>query len=260
MKPRERQDRILEMLRAYQTEMNVEEIATLFRVSPLTVRRDLDVLTEEQAIIRTHGGCLAAGRVALQTEYLKKVAQNFQLKKAIATTAVNFVEKGSVVLMNDGTTTFHVGLRIGQIGGCSIYTNSLAMIAEYNRFVETKLYLLPGEYDDQRYSIVGSLTEQILENMSFDIVFLGTESVDDKGRCLVRTPEEARLASLMLRSGRKKILVADHTKVLAGGNFAYGRLGDFDHWVTCGRISKKRIEAYGSLTNICFSPPTTEQD
>lgn len=260
MKPRERQDRILEMLRAYQTEMAVEEIAALFHVSPLTVRRDLDVLTDEQAIIRTHGGCLAAGRAALQTEYLKKVAQNFQLKKAIATTAIEFVDKGSVVLMNDGTTTFHVGLRVGQIGSCTIYTNSLAMIAEYNRFTDTRLYLLPGEYDDQRYSLVGGLTEQLLENLSFDFVFLGTESVDEEGRCLVRTPEEARLASLMLRSGRKKILVADYTKVLAGGNIAYGRLHDFDHWVTCGRISGERLEAYTSQTDIRFAPLQRDQD
>lgn len=250
MKPKERQNQILELLRAYQTELKVEEIAEVFDVSPLTIRRDLDALSENKTIIRTHGGCLTAGRIALQTEYHKKVAKNFRFKKAIATAAMRFLSKGDVILLNDGTTTFHVGLQIGAFGNCTIYTNSLAMIAEYNLFNDVRLFLLPGEYDDERYSIRGGLTEHVLENLKFDIVFLGTDAIDDEGRCLVETPAEARLAYLMLRSGKQKILVADYTKVGANGHVTYGRLSDFDSWIVSGDVAEERIETYSRLTNI----------
>lgn len=260
MKPEERQNRILELLQAYQTEMKVEDIAEIFGVSPLTIRRDLDVLADDKAIIRTHGGCLSAGRAALQTEYHQKVARNFQLKKAIAQAATEFLNKGDVILMNDGTTTFHVALHLGAIGDLMIYTNSLALIAEYSRFANVRLFLLAGEYDSERYSIHGSLTEQMLENLSFDTVFLGTDALDAEGRCLVETPEEARLARLMQRAGKKSILVADHTKVGAHGHVTYGRLSDFDTWIVSGEVPKEKMDVYSRMTRIIVAEVPEEED
>lgn len=250
MKPQERQNRILELLQAYQRELKVEEIAEIFAVSSLTIRRDLDALSENRSIIRTHGGCLSAGPAALHAEYHQRVALNFRLKQAIAREAIRFLKKGDAVLMNDGTTTFHVGLQVGAFGDCMIYTNSLALIAEYPRFRNTRLFLLPGEYDENRYSIRGSLTEQMLESLKFDTVFLGTEAVDEYGRCLVQAPEEAHLAGLMLRTGRKAVLVADHTKVGAGGHVTYGKLSDFNAWILSGDLPQETMETYSQMTRI----------
>lgn len=236
MKPRRRQGRILELLRVLQKELKVEELADMFQVSPLTIRRDLDVLAEDKTIIRTHGGCLAVGRAALETEYHQKVAKNFELKRGIAEAALEFIAEGDVILLNDGSTTFHVGMQVGSRGNCTIYTNSLAMISEFSRFIGVRLFLLAGEYDEDHYSIRGSLTEHVLETLRFDSVFLGTDAIDEEGRCLVSTPEEARLAQVMLRSGTNPILVADHTKVGADGHVAYGSLTDFDVWITSEQL------------------------
>ena len=64
-------------------EVHVDELSRILKVSALTIRRDLKELSEQKAIIRTHGGCLLAGRVALESEYHKKVATNFDLKQKI---------------------------------------------------------------------------------------------------------------------------------------------------------------------------------
>ena len=67
-----------------QTELRVDDLARLLGVSSLTIRRDLAELASNAAILRTHGGCIAAGRAALETGYHQKVAQNFALKQALA--------------------------------------------------------------------------------------------------------------------------------------------------------------------------------
>ena len=64
-------------------EVRVDELSEILKVSALSIRRDLKELTKEKAIIRTHGGCLLAGRVAFEGEYHKKVAINFDLKQKI---------------------------------------------------------------------------------------------------------------------------------------------------------------------------------
>ena len=125
---------MLSILRAMQKELHVEELAEMLDVSPLTIRRDLQQLTEQKTIIRTHGGCLAAGRAALETEYHHKVAQHFELKQAIGKAAAKQVQPGNILLINDGSTTFHLAANLEGKSPLTVYTNSLAMISELSRF------------------------------------------------------------------------------------------------------------------------------
>jgi DeoR family fructose operon transcriptional repressor len=255
MKPHQRQTRILDLLRALHKELRVEELADIFGVSGLTIRRDLDVLSEEGRIIRTHGGCISADRGPIETAYYQKVARNFELKRGIAETAVGFIEDGEAVLLNDGSTTFHVGVRAGLRGGCRIYTNSLALVFEYGRFSDTHLYFLAGEYDGEYNSVRGSLTEQVLENLHFDRVFLGTDAIDESGRCLVANLDDARLAQIMLRSAGHRILVADHTKLSVSSHVVFGELSDFDAWIVSDGLSKEEQETMSRFTTIVRATP-----
>ncbi|TVR29987.1 MAG: DeoR/GlpR transcriptional regulator [Spirochaetaceae bacterium] len=254
MKPLERRNRILDLLRAMQKELRVEYLASEFGVSHLTIRRDLDALAEDYTVIRTHGGCLAVGRAALETEYHRKVARNFVLKKAVAQEAVKEICPGETILLNDGSTTFHVAMQINRIEGCTIYTNSLAMISEFSRFAGIKLFILGGEYAEEHYSLRGSLIEHVLETLHFDRVFLGADAVDEQGRCMIPTPEEARLTRIMMSSANKKILVADHTKIHAKAHMAYARLDEFDGWITSSGITESDLARYSAMTRVVVAP------
>jgi DeoR/GlpR family transcriptional regulator of sugar metabolism len=254
MKPKERQNKILEILRAMQKEIRVEELADMLDVSHLTVRRDLDILAKDRTIIRTHGGCLAVGRAALETEYHKKVAKNFELKRAIARRAVEDIAEHEVILMNDGSTTFHLAAQLGLRQNLTVYTNSLAMISEFSRYQNINLYLLGGEYNDEHYSMRGSLTEQMLDQLQFSRVYLGADAVDRSGRCMVSTPDEARLTQVMLERSEQKILLADHTKVGASGFNAYTNLSDFDIWITTEGMDETVLRDFREMTEIiCVS-------
>ena len=253
MKPEKRQNEILAILHAMQKELSVEELAQMLDVSPLTIRRDLKQLSGDKAIIRTHGGCLAGGRAALDNEYQKKVALNFELKQAIGKTAAKEVKPGEIILINDGSTTFHLSFYMGGLGPLTVYTNSLAMISKLSRYDDINLYILGGEYNSDLYSLNGSITEQMLEMFNFDLIFLGVDAIDDKGRCMVNTLAEARLTQIMLRSGRKKVLLADHTKVGAKSHFTYGTLRDFDIWITTPGMNNKKFIELKKYTHITES-------
>jgi len=250
MKPKERQAEILAILRAMQKEIQVDKLSNILGVSPLTIRRDLKRLSKDSTIIRTHGGCILVGRAALETEYHKNVAHNFYLKQAIGKYAAKIPKKGQVLLINDGSTTYHLASYLGTQGPLTVYTNSIAMISEINRFRDIKLYLLGGEYNPDLYYLSGSLTEQMLDMLNFDIVFLGVDAVDENGRCLVSTPEVARLAKTMLRSASKKVLLADHTKVRAYSYVEYGTLEEFDNWITTPGITNAALKKFKKMTTV----------
>lgn len=250
MKPTQRQHEIVSLIRAMQTELRVDQLASLLRVSPLTIRRDLMELSRTGAILRTHGGCIAAGRAALETEYHKKVAQGFELKQAIGRVAAEEVNQGDVLLVNDGSTTFHIAAWLEQRGPLTVYTNSLAMITDLARAPGITLYILGGRYNRELYSLQGSLTEQLLESLHFDACFIGADAITSEGQCMVTTPEEAGLTRAILRRGARRILLADHTKVDGKGHFSYGTLSDFTLWVTTPGIEPEKLNFYRTLVDI----------
>lgn len=232
MKPEERRKRILDLLQAMQKELRVEDLAEMLEVSKLTIRRDLDELTTRKIIIRTHGGCLAVGRAALETEYHQKVAENFDLKRAIGAAAAERIEPGQHILLNDGSTTFHLATQMPGRGPLTVSTNSLAIITVLAGDPDITLEIIGGTYTDAAYSLRGSLAEKMLEDLHFDILFLGADAIDDEGRCMVDTAEEARLTQIMIRRSSRRVLLADHTKVGRKGYVAFGRLADFSEWIT----------------------------
>ncbi len=253
MKIQRRQTKILSYLRAMQREVTIDELSGLLQVSTVTIRRELNDLEKEKAIIRTRGGCMNAGRMVMETEYHKKVSLNFDLKQAIGRRAAEEVSDGEVILVDDGSTTFHIAAHLGQFKSLSVYTNSFALVPELKRFPGILLSILGGQVDADRYSVAGYLTEDIIERIRFDKVFIGVDAVDVAGRCFVKSESLARLARVMLRNGREKILLADHTKAGLTEHFSYGTLDDFDKWITTPGIGKKQMGIFRKLTTVILS-------
>lgn len=245
-----RREQILSRLRAECREWRIDELASAVGTTAITIRRDLDKLAGEGLVVRTHGGCLYAGRMAIDAAYHRRVAENFELKRAIGRAAAREIRPGDSILVDDGSTCFHVAASLADCGSVTLYTNSLPVIAEVAGFPGVTLYLLGGKYDHRIQHIGGGFTEKMLDDLSFDTVFLGTDAVDSDGRCLVLSQDTARTAQCMLRRGRRRILLADHTKANAAGKAAFGRLGDFDMWITTPGMGPAAVRRFGKMTTV----------
>lgn len=253
MKPEQRQQQILAQLRALQSELSVEELAQKFEVSPLTIRRDLEQLETDGAILRTHGGCVL--RAAMESAYHQRVAQNFELKQAIGRAAATQVKPGDAILINDGSTAFHVAAHLRNVDKLRVFTNSIPVIAELSRHPSIRLYILAGEYNPEMHFLGGSLMEQVLETLHFDVVFLGTDAIDANGECSVLDPDISRLTEIMLRRGSRRILLADHTKVGMTAHATYARLSDFNIWYTTPGLNVQQLSRYGQQTVVEIVEP-----
>jgi DeoR/GlpR family transcriptional regulator of sugar metabolism len=231
-----------------QSEMSVDELAEKFHVSALTIRRDLEQLEQAGTIVRTHGGCLL--RTTVESVYHQRVATNFELKQAIGRAAAQDLKAGNIILINDGSTPFHLAAYLGDKGALSVYTNSMAVVTELSRFPAIRLFILGGQYDSAMHFMGGSMTEQLLEGLYFDSVFMGADAVDVHGSCLVSDPGIARLTQIMLRRGKRKVLMADHTKVGALGHAVYANLSELDIWYTTAGIDPGLLRRFGKMTTI----------
>ncbi len=253
MKIKKRQNRILGILRAMQRIVTIEELTQMLDVSGITIRRDLQDLEETKAIIRTHGGCMLAGRFAIETEYHRRVAINFELKRAIGKRAAQEINDGDVILIEEGTSAFHLSTQLSHFKSLSVYTNSLAMISELSRLPNINLNILGGTVNSEQYSVSGYLTESTIEQIRFDKVFLEVDAIDTSGICYENNDSIARLAKIMLRQGKEKILLSDHTKIGRSAYFSYGSLDDFDKWITTPLTDNELLKRFQKKTEVIIS-------
>ena len=250
MKIKERQNRILEILRIMQRIVSINELNSILKVSDITVRRDLQELEDKKAIIRTHGGCMLAGRIGMETLYHKRVATNFELKQSIGKRATQEVKDGDKILIDDCSTTFHLSYFLGNLKTISIYTNSLALITEFSRFPNIKLFLFGGIINNQQYSVKGCLTERTIEQIRFDKVFLGTDGISNSGMCYGNNEASARLTQVMLRQGKEKILLCDHTKIGREAYYSLATLDVFDKWITTPIQDDQQLQNFSNKTKL----------
>jgi len=131
-----------------------------------------------------------------------------------------------------------------------VVTNSIAVITELARFPQIQLEIPGGLYNRDTNFLGGSLSERLLELLSFDAAFVGADAVDENGVCFVRSPEVARLTQVMLKRATRRFLLADHTKAGGHGYVNYGTLGDFDLCMTTVGIPPKLSTRYEKMTTI----------
>jgi DeoR/GlpR family transcriptional regulator of sugar metabolism len=231
-----------------QREVTVEELAVQFATSPITIRRDLDSLAEAGMILRTYGGCII--RTELSTMFQQQLGRNFRLKQAIGCSAAEQIRSGETILFDDGSTTFHLASNLESKAPLTVVTNSIAAIPEISRFHGVQLEILGGAYNRETNFLGGSLAERLLEMRYFDAVFVGVDAVDEAGQCMVNSPDVARLTQVMLRRANRRFLLADHTKVGAQATVVYGRLSDFDMWITTRGMAEVQLDRYGKMTTV----------
>jgi DeoR family transcriptional regulator, aga operon transcriptional repressor len=109
----------------------VKDLARQFRISQITIRKDLEFLDGQGAIQRTHGGALPVQAGALLDPTLReKERLHRRQKMQIARAAVRLVEEGQSVLLDSGTTTTAIARALKDMKRLTVITNAINIAAE----------------------------------------------------------------------------------------------------------------------------------
>jgi len=104
----------------------VNDLARHFRISQITIRKDLEFLDGQEVIQRTRGGVLPVQTGALLDPSLREKEKLQRTQKAqIAHAAVRLVEEGQSVLLNSGTTTTAIARSLKDTARLTVITNTI---------------------------------------------------------------------------------------------------------------------------------------
>ena len=95
-----------------------------------------------------------------------------------------------------------------------------------------KLIVLGGEVQKSTGSMLGAITQQVMDMMRVDISFMGTMSVDETFHSLSPTIEKAFLKRMITQNSNKSYLVADASKFRQQALIKINHLSDYTGVVT----------------------------
>lgn len=217
--PEQRQKQIADIVME-RGSMSAQELAGRFGVSVMTVHRDLDEL-ERQGIVRKFRGGVTAqpsGVFESNVAYRQKAMRTE--KRAIAKYAVQHVEPGMSIMLDDATTTAEMIPLLDGIAPLRVATNYLEALRQLSQLKGIGVMALGGDYDPLHDSFLGTTCLECIESIRVDAVFVSTSA--SSGRYAYH--QEDRIVAVkrkMLEAAAKRYLLMDHTKL---GKVALHRL------------------------------------
>jgi DeoR family transcriptional regulator of aga operon len=178
-----------------------------------TIRRDLLQLTRAGLIRRTHGGALAAEPdAAIDTPYEDRRRTNMAAKKRIARAAADLVQDGQTVILDNGSTTFHIAVELRRKRNLTILTNDLLIALRTADHPSNRLHMAGGILLDTVYTLVGPATVAAFGGLHADWAFLGAEGIDVEGGITNINVIEIPIKHAMMSAAAKTVFVADRSK------------------------------------------------
>jgi DeoR/GlpR family transcriptional regulator of sugar metabolism len=223
--------------------VSVSELARRAGVSEMTIRRDLEALEQTGALSRVHGGAVPAQSRSYEPPFALRVTQNVEAKRRIGKAAAALLHEGETAILDAGTTTLEVaralrGRRNLRILALSLHIADLLADEPGLTVMVAGGITRPGER-----SLIGSLAERAFEDLSFDTLFLTVGGIDLRHGLSEYNLDDAAVKRAAFASSRRRIAVADASKL---GKAAFARIAaieDLDVLVTDSDASPSFLDA-----------------
>jgi DeoR/GlpR family transcriptional regulator of sugar metabolism len=243
----ERRNLIVKHIRE-KTFVSVEALAKELDVSQMTIRRDLVTLSNSGLVERRYGGAV----LKEEKTYSEKNVSNASAKEEIAERAVALINTGDTLFLDAGTTTFQIAKKLLSRKDLTIITNDVE-IAYLLKNAKPKLILCGGLMQKETGSLVGDFTSQMLEQINFNIAFVGTSCIDQDYYCSTPSLEKVAIKRAAIRRNCETYLVADSSKFDKSALVRLNPLEDFTAVITDRIFSddEKNLFSMRGINLIC---------
>ncbi len=232
--------------------LNVKNLSAKFKVSPMTIRRDLHILQERGFLLKSYGGAIASESLSQDKLYVARKKENAEKKKKIVEKAVSFIKSGMTILLDAGTTNYKLAqlLAVGTIYNLTVITNDLRIAFVLAVKKNFQVVMLGGLIDNESMLTCGAMTTDMLQELEIDLCFMGTQAINEKFE--IRTPNMAKvdLKKTYLEKSKQRFLLTDSSKFDKSKLYKICDLKDFDYIITDKEMTppeKKYIDKYKTI-------------
>jgi DeoR/GlpR family transcriptional regulator of sugar metabolism len=223
-----------------------EDLAAAFGVTVMTIHRDLKVLEAQGWLRKLRGGAQVETSALVDTTVRHRLTEKVAEKQAIARCALQYVEDGGVLMVDDSTTALQLVRLLPDMGPLTVITNFLMAINQLTEASDVELIALGGSYNATHDSFQGLHVREAIARLRADVAFMSTTAIVD-GDLYHKSDETILIRHAMMAAAARKILLVDHSKFRRRATHRLAALSDFDAVVVDPGIDQRELAAMREL-------------
>lgn len=229
MKQANRHKKIIELVNQLGY-VSTEELVAQMKVSPQTIRRDLNEMAENNLIRRHHGGAAAPSNTE-NSDYMHRKQFFSQEKNAIAQQVAKLIPHGSSIFLDIGTTSEAVALALLSHKNLKVVTNNLNAAHILMKNPECQITVAGGNLRSDG-GLIGEETVRFINQFRLDFGILGISAVDLDGSMLDYDYHEVQVKRALMECSRQVALVTDHSKFSRNAIVRLGNVKEVNYLFT----------------------------
>ena len=237
----ERHSRILALLQQSGS-ISVAQLSERFRVSEVTIRKDLSYLEQQKKPYRTHGGASRISPYSSDRHGNEKEKKNVVEKQAIGAAAAALIAQNDSIIIASGTTMAFLAREIKPEGRLTVITAAVPVTQILSQDPDIDVIQLGGITRTSSVSVVGPFAEQMLRNFNCSKLFIGVDGVDPEFGLTTTNMLEASLNRAMIEAAQKVVVLADSSKFGRRGFSKICDLESVDRIITDSNIQPLYLE------------------
>lgn len=230
----DRHARILALLQQNGS-ISVTQLSELFKVSEVTIRKDLSSLEQQKKLYRTHGSAILISPYISDRHVNEKEKKSVAEKRAIGVAAAAMIEQDDSIIIASGTTMVFLAREIVPKGHLTVITAAVPVTQILSQNEAVDVIQLGGLTRNSSVSVVGPYAEQMLGGFNCSKLFVGVDGIDTEFGLTTTNMLEASLNRSMIDAAQKVVVLADSSKFGRRGFSKICDLESVDRIITdCG--------------------------
>ncbi len=205
--------------------VSIDDLSEEMQVSGVTIRKDLKLLEDKNLLFRTRGGGSSSNPYKIEKPIHEKELISVKEKQQIARAALTLIGDNDSIIIGSGTTVFELARCLHPPKRITVITPALKVAMELINRPNVEVLQLGGILRPNSSSVAGFFAENILENVSSGILFLGVDGIDLNFGLSITNLAETSLDQKMIDAAQLIVIMADSSKF---GQRGLGRICHLD--------------------------------
>jgi DeoR/GlpR family transcriptional regulator of sugar metabolism len=210
-------------------------------VSLMTIHRDLDALANQQLVTKLRGAATVVPSMLFESGVPARMARQGREKQALAARALDYIESGQAVMLDDSTTGVYLARLLLQRAPATVITNFLTVMRELSGKPGIRLIGLGGTYYDWSDGFMGAMTVEAIRGLRADILVMSTSAITNLV-CYHQSQDTITFKRAMMDAAAFKLLYVDHTKFTRRALHALAPVSAFDRVIVDDQTPTELVE------------------
>lgn len=246
---KEREQEILSILKLSGGFVSAKQLCDTLFASESSIRRDLKALEERGLVKRSYGGATLVTNHSSIITFNHRTRQNTNAKRDIARKAAALISDGSIVFLDQSSTSFFLANELINRSSLTVVTNNIEIMMLLSNSA-VKLISSGGMLSEEnRNCLVGSDAQRTFDAIYADVVFFSAKALSTDGIISDCSREEIVLRHIMFKNAAKKVFLCDSSKFHSRAPFKQCTLDEVDVLI-CEADCAQTFNAYSGKVQL----------